>query len=177
MTAGLLISLVVGAALALAVRWRPRHPVAPGIWLLLACYGVLGAWALWFGQFAPAGQEPGALRLWKPTVLYGVLAGVLILAPLRGWGYPVKAVVGTYFVFSNREWHWINLAFAAFCVALGVLNLIVAYGYTQDDWNGLRFSCMMNLLALLLLRLAFVWIDLLVRVAVHMHGWINARRP
>jgi hypothetical protein len=33
---------------------------------------------------------------------------------------------------------------------------------------------MMNLLALLLLRLAFVWIDLAVRIAVHLYGRARA---
>jgi intracellular septation protein len=176
-TAALLPTALAGAALLLAWFWRPRQPVAPGIWLLLGCYAALGAWALWFGLYARPGQEPAALQAWKPTLLYGVLAAVLVIAPLRGWGYPARAVIGAYFVFSNREWHWINLGLAVFCAALGLLNLVVAYGYTRDDWDGFRFSCMMNLLAVLLLRLAFVWTDLLVRVAVHLYGRARARLP
>jgi intracellular septation protein len=174
MKAAAALTLLAGAALGLAWIWRPRQPMAPGVRILLVCYAVLGAWALWFGLYAEPGQEPAALKFWKPTVLYWVLSGVLILAPSRGWGYPAKAVFGTYFVFSNREWHWINLGFAIFCAGLGVLNLIVAFGYTRDDWDGFRFSCMMNLLALLLLRLAFVWIDLAVRVAIHLYGRAKA---
>jgi len=165
------------AALVLAWCWRPRHPVAPGIWILLACYGVLGAGALWLGLRAQPEPESMTLQMWKPTLLYGVLAGVLIYSPLRGWGYPAKAVIGAYFVFSNREWHWINTALAVLCAALGILNIVIAYGYTQDEWNGFRFSCMMNLLALLLLRMAFVWMDLVVRVVVHLYTRTRSRVP
>jgi len=177
MTPAALMAVLAIAALVLAWYWRPRHPVAPGVWILLASYGVLGAVVLWFGLRAQPGPESITLQIWKPTLLYGVLAGVLIYAPLRGWGYPAKAVIGSYFVFSNREWHWINLALAVFSAALGMLNLIVAYGYTRDEWNGFRFSCMMNLLALLLLRMAFVWMDLLVRVGIHLYARARTRLP
>jgi hypothetical protein len=99
-----------------------------------------------------------------------MLSAILIAAPPLGCGYPVKAVFGTYFVFSNREWRWINLGFAALCALLGSLNLIIAFAYTKDDWDGFKFSCMVNVLAVFLLRLTFVWIDTIVRFAVYLHG-------
>jgi intracellular septation protein A len=174
MSAALEITLVAGAALALAWLWRPRRPIEPGIRLLLIAYAALGIWALFFGAFAAPGREPAAFALWKPTVMYGVLSAILLLAPAMGWGYPVKAIVGAYFVFSNREWHWINLGFAAACALLGGLNLFIIAEHTQDDWEGFKWSCMVNVLAVLLLRLTFVWVDTVVRLAIAVHGRIRA---
>jgi intracellular septation protein len=171
------IAVLVAVALALAWYWRPRHPVAPGVWILLGCYAGLGAVVLWFGLRGQAAPESAAFLIWKPTLLYGIVAAVLVIAPLRGWGHPAKAVIGAYFVFSDREWHWINVALAVLCVTLGILNVVAAYGYTPDVWNGLRFSCMMNLLALLMLRMAFVWMDLLVRIGAHLFGRAHSLLP
>ncbi len=172
-----LVTAPILTALVLAWHWRPRHPVAPGTWILLGCYGVLGAGMLWFGLREPAAPEATTWQIWKPTLLYGVLAGVLLGAPLRGWGYPARALVGTYFALSNREWHWINLALGVFCASLGIINIVVAYGGTHDEWNGLRFSWMVNLMGLLLLRMAFVWMDLAVRIGTALWGRARSRRP
>lgn len=174
MTPALLLSALAGAALLLAWRWRPRQPMAPGIRVLLLAYSMLGAWALFFGLYAPAGREPAVLLLCKPTLMYWVLSAVLFIAPMLGWGYPVKAVVGAYFVFSNREWRWLNLGFALLCGLLGAANLVIAFAYPPGDWEGFKFSCMVNLVAIVLLRLTFVWVDAAARIIQRLHARAKA---
>jgi intracellular septation protein len=168
---------VAALALLLAWRWRPRQPMAPGIRTLLLAYALLGTWALAFGLYAPDASEPAGLSLWKPTVMYGVLAGVLLVAPMLGWGYPVKAIVGAYFVFSNREWGWINLGFALLCALLGATNLVIAFAYPRGDWEGFKFSCMVNVLGIVLLRLTFVWVDAAARIVKALHARARALLP
>ncbi len=167
MTASAALAIAACAALPLCWHWRPRQPMAPGVRLLLALYAALGAWALCFEATTLA--QPAIIVWWKPTILYWGLGAVLLAAPLLGWGYPVKAVIGTYFVFSNREWHWINLAIALVCGVLGTLNLVIVYFHTADDWDGFKWSCMVNVIAVLLLRMTFVWVDLLARIARHLY--------
>jgi len=171
------LTALVAAALLISWLWRPRKPLERGVQVLLICYALLGAWALCFGLYLEPGREPAALVFCKPTLMYWVLSGVLIAAPSLGWGYPVKAVFGTYFVFSSREWHWINLCFAIFCALLGGLNLVLAFGYTKDDWEGFKWSCMVNVLAVFLLRLTFVWVEALVRLATYLHARAKALFP
>ncbi len=177
MTLAPTLALAAGAALLLCWHWRPRQPMAPGIRLLLALYAVLGAWAFCFGATALAAAQPAIVVWWKPTVLYWGLCAVLLASPALGWGYPVKAVIGTYFVFSNREWHWINLAIALVCAILGSLNLVIVYFHTDDDWDGFKWSCMVNVIAVLLLRVTFVWVDLLARIARHLYGRARGLPP
>lgn len=157
--------------LVLAWHWRPRRPADPCAWILLAAFGVLGAWALWFGPYAHA-SAPAALEPWKPTVLYWTLAAVSLICPLFGWGYPAKIIVGTYFAFSNREWRLINLGVAALYLALGGANLMLASSASQKDWEGFKFAFMMNLFIIALFRLNFVWLPILADVFVH--SWRRA---
>lgn len=171
------LTVLAAAALLISWLWRPRQAMQPGVRILLIGYALLGGWALWFGLYAAPGQEPAAFVFWKPTVMYWVLSAVLIVAPPLGWGYPVKAVVGAYFVFSKREWHWINLGFATLCALLGSLNLVIAFAYSQGDWDGFKWSCMVNVVAVFALRLTFVWVETIVRFARYLHGRAKAYFP
>jgi len=145
----------------IAWLWRPPQALSPSAWALLIAFGAFGAWALWFGLYAYSG-EPAILAFWKPTVLYWTLAALMIAAPLLGWGYPAKIIVGEYFAFSNRNWRWINLGLATLYTIVGAVNLWVASESSYKDWVGFKFAMMMNLLIIVLFRLNFVWLPLLV---------------
>jgi intracellular septation protein len=169
-----LITVLLASALLVSWLWRPRQAMEPGVRILLVAYVLLGAWALWFGLYAPAGQEPARFVFWKPTVMYWVLSAILIAAPALGWGYPAKAVIGTFFAFTNREWRWINLGFAALCAILGGFNLFIASTASRGEWEGFKFGCLVNVLGLLLLRLTFLWLDTLVRIGAYLYGRAKA---
>lgn len=171
------VATLLAAALTLAWMWRPRAPLEPGTRPLLLVYAAFGCWALWFALLAPGAQEPPALALWKPTIAYWTLTVVLIAAPLLGWGYPARAIVGAYFVFSNREWRWINLALAVFTALLGGLNIYIGYSASLGGWEGFKYACMVNVAGVLLLRISFVWLDMLVRAVGHWYGRIRPPRP
>jgi intracellular septation protein A len=165
MSAALTAALWV-VPLLIAWLWRPRTAPGPCAAVLLAAFAALGAWALWFGLYAHAG-EPAAFVAWKPTVLYWTLAAIAIVAPLAGWGYPVKIILGAYFALSMREWRWINAGFATLYAALGTINLLVASEASYKDWLGFKYSCMMNLLIIILFRLNFVWLPIIADVSIH----------
>ena len=166
------LTILLGAALLTCWLWRPRQKMEPVVWVLLITYALLGAPALWFGLYP--GQVPAEFLFWKPTVMYWTLSIILIVAPRLGWGYPDKVVVGTYFAFSNREWRLINLAFAAFCAVLGSLNLLIAFRVWDWDWDGFKFGCMVNVVAIFLLRLSFIWLDTAARSFVYLYGRAKA---
>jgi len=171
------VTILLAAALALSWRWRPQHPPEGAARALLILYGLLGGWALWFGLFAQAGKEPEIIVLFKPTILYWSLALLSVAAPALRWGYPAKAVIGTYFVFTNPEWRWINRGFAAFLVVLGGLNVYIALTATRGEWEGFKWSCMVNVIAVVLLRVTFLWIDTIVRTAVHLRALRKTQSP
>ena len=167
------MSLVAATALwllplVIAWFWRPRQALSPSAWALLIAFGAFGAWALWFGLYAHSG-EPAGLAFWKPTVLYWTLAALMIAAPLLGWGYPAKIIVGAYFAFSNRDWRWINLGLAIVYTIVGAVNLWVASESSYKDWVGFKYSCMMNLLIIVLFRLNFVWLPILADVSIYLY--------
>lgn len=161
------------AALLIALLWRPRQAASPGGWFLLIAFGALGAWSLWFGLYAHAG-EPAGFAVWKPTILYWTLASVMIIVPALRGGYPAKLILGTYFALSSREWRWTNRVLAAVCLILGGLNLWVAHESSPKDWEGFKYACLMVVLVIVLFRLNFVWLPILADVCVYFYRRASA---
>ncbi len=175
MTAALVITSLIFIALLLAWRWRPQGPVELGVRMLLLAYGLMGAWTLWFHLFAPGG-EPAGFDFLKPTVLFWSLAFTLIIAPLRGWGYPAKALFGTFFVLSPRVWLGINWGTALACVVFGGANLFVISS-SVGNFEAFKYSCRVLLMFIILLRLNFVWLDLVSRVGIQLYRRVRAFFP
>ena len=167
----------VVAGVFFAWLWRPQGRVSPAIWILLGGYALLGAWALWYGVYAPDAKEPAGFAFIKPTVAFWLPAIVMLISPALGWGYPVKAIFGTYFALGNKAWRWMNIGFGSAYALQGGINLLVASEATEGNWDGFKYSIMMNLIFLVLLRLNFVWLDILSRIGIHFYKLIRARFP
>ena len=60
---------------------------------------------------------------------------------------------------------------------LGAINLVIAAGYSRDDWEGFKLSCMVNVLAVFMLRIVFVWIDTLVRCVIALFARVKSLLP
>jgi intracellular septation protein A len=174
MNQAVLVTLILCLALLVSWAWRPPRAPEGGVLMLLIAYAFLGGWMLWFALYSPLGQEPAALGPWKPTVMYWTLAGIMLVAPVLGWGYPVKAIFGTFFVLPKKQWRWINWGFAAFYALLGGVNLALAFNTSEDNWLGFKYACMMNLLFLILFRVNFVWYPTLIKVALDLYGRVTA---
>lgn len=177
MTLALAVTFLICALLFVSWLWRPRQTAEPGVWVLLIAYALLGTWALWFGLYSASGQEPAGFVFWKPTVMYWTLSIILIVAPLLGWGYPVKAIFGTYFAFSKMQWRWMNRGLAALCALLGGVNLLVAFNTAEGNWVGHKFSTMIILLFLMLFRMIFIWFPTLTIVAIKLYRRAIALLP
>ena len=181
MILAMLVAVTLAGFLSLAWRWRPTAKVNPAARvlarILLGLYALLGAWALWFGLFAPSAPEPAGFQFWKPTLMYWILALVLVIAPRVGCDYPSKLILGTYFSFSGREWRQVNRGMATVFGALGALNIYIAYTSTEDAWVGFKYACMLNILFVFLFRLAFVWTDMAGRIVSRLVDQIKSRQP
>jgi intracellular septation protein A len=171
------LSIVMGASLilALAWRWRPRQRPEPGIQILLATYLVLGILGAFIASLPPA-WHPLWLRHLEPSVLFGALAAICLMAPVHNWGHPVKAVLGSQYNLSRREWGWANLTMGIACAGLAVVNLVVAVFLFDDDWDGFKWAYMANVFAAGFLRASFVWVDLIARLLKALHRRWRARR-
>ncbi len=174
MTGTVALGSVIGVLLLAAVLWRPNRKPERYVPAFLLFYAALGAYTLGYGFLAAPGQEPATFVYWKPTVLFWGLALIQIAGPLLGWGYPFKVVFGTFFVLSDSAWRWTNYASAALFVVMGTANLLVAFNLSEGNWDGFKYSCRVLLMFLILLRLNFVWLDLVSRIVIGAYRRVRA---
>jgi intracellular septation protein len=71
---------------------------------------------------------------WKPTVLYWLFAVSLMGAQFIFKKNPIRSFMEKQITLPNKVWTKLNLAWALLFVVLGVLNLYVAFNYSQDIW-------------------------------------------
>lgn len=72
--------------------------------------------------------------MWKPTVLYWLLAAVLLVSNLFFNKNFIQQMMGKMMQAPAAIWTKLNLAWVIFLVGLGFLNLYVAFNYTENAW-------------------------------------------
>ena len=71
---------------------------------------------------------------WKPTVLYWLFSVSLVGGQLIFKKNIIRKMMEAQISLPDTIWTTLNLAWAALFLALGFLNLYVAFNYTQDTW-------------------------------------------
>lgn len=71
---------------------------------------------------------------WKPTILYWLFSAGLVISQLFFHKNPIRAMMEKQITLPNAIWTKLNLAWATLFLALGFLNLYVAFNYSQDTW-------------------------------------------
>ncbi|MGB7816547.1 MAG: septation protein A [Methylotenera sp.] len=72
--------------------------------------------------------------MWKPTVLYWLLAAILLISDLFFKKNFIRQMMGKMLSPPTKVWKKLNLAWVIFLILLGFLNLYVAFNYSLDAW-------------------------------------------
>lgn len=157
-------AILIATTLMVGVTWIHKkeihklHLVSAG---LLAVFGGL---TLLLGD--------GQYIMWKPSLLYWLLALVLVVASFKGHNLTQKSLVATLSKASSeseqtrieeipaRLWAQLNLTVIGFLVALGALNLFIVLNiptglFSESDWVNfklfgltiLTFVCLIYIIA------------------------------
>lgn len=72
--------------------------------------------------------------MWKPTVLYWVLAGVLLVSNAFFKKNYIQQMMGKMMDAPTAIWTKLNYVWVVFLVSLGFLNLYVAFNFDENTW-------------------------------------------
>ncbi|MBA3031602.1 MAG: septation protein A [Gammaproteobacteria bacterium] len=97
--------------------------------MLWAGFGLISV----FGGITLLLHDPTYIK-WKPTVLYWLFAGTLLGSALFFRKNLLRAMLANKITMPDLLWGRLNMAWVAFFVAMGVLNLYVAFNYSEADW-------------------------------------------
>jgi intracellular septation protein len=141
----LLATVVVIAATIAQIAWvRVRHgKVDKMLWISLVLVVVFGGLTLAF--------QNEAFIKWKPTILYWVFAVSMAFSAFALKKNAIKAMLGEQLTLPETVWERVNLAWIAFFLVMGVLNLIIAFNFSTDTWVNFKLFGGMGLMLVFVL--------------------------
>jgi intracellular septation protein len=93
----------------------------------------------------------------KPTALYWLFALVLLFSNILFKKNLIRSLMQEKMSLPNHIWNKLNLAWSGFFIALGVLNLYVAWNFSTDTWVNFKlFGATGIMLVFIILQAALV---------------------
>jgi len=118
--------------------WFRHRKVDTMLWVSLALVVVFGGATLIL--------HDKAFIMWKPTILYWLFAGVL-LGSARFFGRNlIRKMMEEQVQVPDAIWNRLNLAWVGFFAVMGVLNLYVAFNFSEDAWVNFKLFGGMGLM-------------------------------
>ena len=93
---------------------------------------------------------------WKPTVLYWLFALTLTVSVLFLKRNLIRALMQEQVELPEPVWSRLNASWIAFFTVMGVLNLYVAYSYSEEAWVNFKLYGGMGLMFLFVLAQGFM---------------------
>ena len=123
--------------------WFRHRKVDTMLWVSLAIVTVFGGAILFF-------QNPTFIK-WKPTVLYWFFAGALIFSAVVLKKNLIRKMLEAQMKLPEPIWGALNLVWAGFFGLMGVLNLFIAYNFSEDTWVNFKLFGGMGLMIVFVL--------------------------
>lgn len=70
----------------------------------------------------------------KPTIVYWIMAGALLVSHFWFRKNPIRAMMEKHFDAPEAVWNQWLYVWVSFFGAMGVVNLLVAYNFSEDIW-------------------------------------------
>ena len=117
---------IVAAIVQIGWLWFRRRQVDKMMWINLAVIVVFGGATL-------ISQDDTFIK-WKPTVLYWLIATVLLLSNLIFRKNLIQTMLEKQIVVPSFVWNRLNLSWVSFFLTMGCINLYVAFSFSVDTW-------------------------------------------
>ncbi len=128
---------IVATVILVAYTWLTTRKVEKMQLVSLALIVVFGGMTLWL-------QNP-LFIMWKPSILYALFAIAFLGSLFIGDKPLVERLMGSMMTAPTAVWRKLNVAWVLFFAALAVLNLIVAYNFSEEIWVDFKLFGLMGL--------------------------------
>ena len=126
------IALMAAAALQVAFFKLRGWRVNGQMWVVFWCALAFGAMTLAF--------RDSLFIMWKPTVVYWIMAVAIAGSRFVGKGDHVQRALGKVLVLPDRAWRTLSWGWAAGMLLAGVANILVAYQFSEGAWVAYKLA-------------------------------------
>ncbi len=134
---------IAATAAQIAWVWMRHRKVETMLWVSLTIVTVFGGATLIF-------HDPIFVK-WKPTVLYWLFAASLAGSALLTKRNLIRKLLESQIKLPDPIWARLNMAWAVFFALMGVLNLVVAYRFSEATWVNFKLFGIMGLMLVFVL--------------------------
>ncbi|MBT8428860.1 MAG: septation protein A [Gammaproteobacteria bacterium] len=138
---------IAAAALQVAYHKFRYGQVANTQWLTLGLLVV-------FGGLTLALRDPTFIK-WKPTVVNWLFAGAFLLSQLFMRRSLLRRMMDHAVALPDAVWLRLNTAWVLFFFSMGVVNLFVAYNYSEQTWVNFKLFGFLGLTLAFMLAQGF----------------------
>ncbi|OFZ99962.1 MAG: septation protein A [Betaproteobacteria bacterium RBG_19FT_COMBO_58_11] len=118
--------------------WFRHGKVDTMLWVSLGLIVVFGGATLWL-------HDPTFIK-WKPTVLYWLFAVTLLVSDYVFKKNLISVMMKGQVKLPSPVWRRLNLSWVLFFAGMGVLNLYVAFNYSESTWVNFKLFGFMGLM-------------------------------
>ena len=127
--------------------WMRHRKVDKMLWVSLVIIVVFGGATLLF-------HNPTFIK-WKPTALYWIFGATLALSALLFKRNLIRNMLEAQVRLPEPVWSRLNFAWAGFFLLMGVINLYVAYNFSEEAWVNFKLFGGMGLMLVFVLGQGF----------------------
>jgi intracellular septation protein len=131
----------------IALVWVKHRKVDTMLWVSLVIIVVFGGATLFF-------HNPTFIK-WKPTALYWLFGAVLLGSVALFRKNLIRKMLEAQIQLPEPVWGRLNLAWAGFFICMGLLNLYVAYSFSEEAWVNFKLFGGMGLMFAFVLAQGF----------------------
>ena len=131
---------IVASFLQIGYMLSVKKKVEPMMWLSLGIIAVFGGATLLL--------HDETFIKWKPSILYWTLGLAMLSGQLIFKKIAIEALLGKQMSLPRKMWKAVNISWALFFLALGGLNLVVAYSFSTDTWVNFKLFGIMGCILL-----------------------------
>lgn len=115
-----------------------RKKVDATLWMSFAIIGFFGGATIYFHN--------DTFIKWKPTVLYWCFAAVLLFSQIFLKKNLIRTMMEKQMSLPEGIWIRVHLAWVAFFITMGLLNLYVAFNFSTANWVNFKLFGGMGLM-------------------------------
>ncbi|WP_110875893.1 septation protein A [Franconibacter helveticus] len=123
-------ALIVATAIALVYSWYKFRKLEKMTLVTFALVAVFGGLTIYFHN--------SEFIKWKVTIIYALFAGALLVGQWVMKKPLIQSMLGKEITLPGSVWTRLNLAWAVFFIACGLLNIYVAFWLPESVWMNFK---------------------------------------
>ncbi|GGD19187.1 septation protein A [Franconibacter pulveris 1160] len=123
-------ALIVATAIALVYSWYKFRKLEKMTLVTFVLVAVFGGLTIYFHN--------SEFIKWKVTIIYALFAGALLIGQWVMKKPLIQSMLGKEITLPESVWARLNLAWAAFFIACGLLNIYVAFWLPESVWMNFK---------------------------------------